>query len=370
MSYSWCEDPALRSDGGVEGGTSVRDGGGGASYDATHADGGPHAPQPGDCPPLSKTSNGWAAIPGLAFEEPTSGGSWNPITVTTAEQLQTLAAAVQPRVILISGTIEIPVLDVSSNKTIRGADAHAMIKGGIRIAGTSTVEADMASNVVIQNLTIDATTAETNTDRAEQDAIMVSYAHHVWIDHVDMVDAPGDLINILHGSDYITVSWSSIRYVNDTRRTAVRIGHADNNAAEDTGRLKVTMHHNWWGDAVAQRMPRVRFGDVHVYNNYYSATANVYAIAAALDSRLVVENNYFDGTPYPHVFFSYNGSASSFTEPTAEMVASGNTYVGAADAPEGKLSGQGPSFVPPYPYELEPADAALKGIVQLCAGPH
>jgi pectate lyase len=59
------------------------------------------------------------------------------------------------------------------------------------------------------------------------------------------------------------------------------VGHSDNNASEDAGRLHVTFHHNWWGQLVHERMPRVRFGRVHVYNNFYNSPGNNYCIRAA-----------------------------------------------------------------------------------------
>lgn len=318
--------------------------------------------------PVSTVVDGWASVPGLGLEAPTTGGIGTPVVVTTDWELKAYAAEAAPYIILVSGTIAVPVLNVASNKTIRGIDSSAKIEGGIRIAGTSTEPGGMVSNVVIQNLTIDAATSDTSPDPDDDDGINISYAHHVWVDHVLLLNAMGDDLEIQHGSDFVTVSWSTFRFISHPRSVGARIGHSDANAAEDAGRLKVTMHHNWWSDAVNQRMPRVRFGDVHVYNNYYSARDNAYCIAAAYESRLLVENNYFDGSLYPHVFFSFTTEAA-FAEPTAEMVATGNKYVGDSDLEGGKQSGQGPSFVPPYTYQLDPAEALLKSAVLRCTGP-
>jgi pectate lyase len=107
-------------------------------------------------------------------------------------------------------------------------------------------------------------------------------------------------------------------------------------------------------------MPRVRFGSVHLYNNYYAARGNNYAIGAGLQALLVIENNYFDGVNDPHLF--YDG------EPTAQIVASDNTYIGVSDT-TAKDTGQGSAFQPPYSAMLAPADAALKDVVTSCAGP-
>ncbi|HYQ44154.1 MAG TPA: hypothetical protein VER11_19365 [Polyangiaceae bacterium] len=322
------------------------------------------------CP--GSSLDGWASVAGFDFDPPVNTPVWQEVSVSNAADLQTYAAAAEPYFIHVSGTIALPVLDVKSNKMIEGVDRDATIEGGIRIAGTSTATADMVSNVVIRNLHINASTSQTATMPVDIDGISVTYAHHVWIDHVDVWDAPGDNIDITHGSDYITVSWSKVRFVTDTNRRGVRVGDSDTNEAEDSGRLKVTFHHNFWTASVNQRMPRVRFGDVHVYDNYYagsSDTPNAYCVAAAINSRLLVENNYFDGVQLPHVFFSFVNSAAVYAEPTAQMVANGNTYVGASDEESGKLSGQGSAFTPPYSVVLEPADTRLKGFLRHCTGP-
>jgi pectate lyase len=325
----------------------------------------------GPCP--TSTMNGWATVAGLGFDPAAATATPAEVVVTDASSLASYAASADPYVIRIAGTIALPVLDVASNKTIMGDDALATLQGGIRIKGTSTDPAGMVSNVVIKNLHINATTSSTSATPDEQDGILISYGHHVWIDHVDVWDATGDNLAVSNGSDFVTVSWSKFRYVYGVRRTGARIGHSDANAAEDAGHLNVTFHHNWWMDSLDQRMPRVRFGQVHVFDNYYSNRNtndpdNTYCVAAAYESSLLVENNFFDEVYNPHVFFSFVGGSASYTEPTAQMVATGNAYVGASDLEAGKLSGQGSAFVPPYSVTLETADDVLRNTIRHCAG--
>jgi pectate lyase len=48
---------------------------------------------------------------------------------------------------------------------------------------------------------------------------------------------------------------------------------------------------------VGQRAPRVRFGQVHVYNNYYfvgSSTPYGYSWGVGIESQIYAENNVFD----------------------------------------------------------------------------
>lgn len=326
----------------------------------------------GPCP--SSDPLGWVSVEGYGFDPAQDSPVPVEVEVSTADDLIAYAGSPQAYTIYVSGEISVRALNVTSNKTIIGTDAFATLNGGIRILGTGTDPSAMVSNVAIKNLHINAQTSDTSTLADEDDGITVAYAHHVLIDHVDVFDAPGDAIDVTNGSDYVTIAWTRFRFVQGQRRTGTRIGNSDANAAEDRGRLRVTLHHNYFMASVDQRMPRVRFGDVHVFDNYYSHTTNkypvnAYCIAAALESRLLVQNNYFDDVQNPHVFFSFMGGSASFTEPTAQMVASGNTYIGRADAEAGKLSGQGDAFVPPYTVTLEPADITLKNMIRQCAGP-
>ena len=76
------------------------------------------------------------------------------------------------------------------------------------------------------------------------------------------------------------------------------LGHDDGNGAQDTGRLKVTYHHNWF-DRTPQRNPRVRFGEpVHVFNNYYVYNTDV-GVACQANAGCVVEGNYFENVEEP-----------------------------------------------------------------------
>src|SRR5262249_55216864 len=66
------------------------------------------------------------------------------------------------------------------------------------------------------------------------------------------------------------------------------------------GKMDVTFHGNWFQNTV-QRMPRVRFGRVHVYNNFYEQTriaTETYRLGdtwqTGTAAKLVTENNLID----------------------------------------------------------------------------
>lgn len=350
---------ATGSGGGATGSGGQGGGGGGAGGEGgqSSGNGGAGGGNIGACP--SSSIIGWATESGHGVAMTTGGGNAAPVTVTTAAELQQYALDPQPQVIQFTGTIAIPELELASNKTIVGLDSAATINGGIRIRGQSEDPAEMISNVILRNFKLNAAMNDNDGD-----GVQIHYAHHVWADHLEVYDASDGNFDIVHGSDFVTVSWTKFYYTNNApaadHRFSTLIGHSDNNASEDTGRLRVTFHHNWWSDSIIERMPRIRFGQIHLFNNYYSAAGNNYTIGAGLQAKAVVENNYFDGVNDPHIF--YNGA------PTAQIVASGNTYIGVSDT-SAKDVGQGSAFDPPYAYSLDTPNGALKDAVKQCAGP-
>ncbi len=89
-------------------------------------------------------------------------------------------------------------------------------------------------------------------------------------------------LDITNGSDYVTASWNRFT---DHDKTML-IG-STNNPSQDLGKLRVTVHHNHFENTL-QRLPRVRFGQVHVYNNYYEVydpRPFVYAWGSACSPR-------------------------------------------------------------------------------------
>jgi pectate lyase len=296
-------------------------------------------------PAVSDEVIGWAAVSGDGVDKTTGGMGGKTVKATSAADLKTYAASAEALVIQIEGTLDVGTLDVVSNKSLIGVGANALIKGGIRVRPIKSDD-PIVSNVVIRNLSIDATTS--NPDDGG-DGIHIERAHHVWIDHCDVWNASDGNTDVTHGSNWITVSWTKYHYTasapkNDHRFSNL-IGHSENATDTDRGRLKVTYHHNFWSEGVEQRMPRVRFGDVHVFNNYVNAPGAIATVAAGTEAKLVVENNHFQSVNDAHFF--HEGSA------TAQIAAKGNAYVNTT----GKRDiGQGSAFTPPYPYELDPVE--------------
>ena len=98
-------------------------------------------------------------------------------------------------------------------------------------------------------------------------------------------------MDISNAADLITVSYNSFH---DHDKLGL-VGSSDS-ATADIGHLRVTYHHNYYKNVV-QRAPRVRFGQVHIYNNYYEgSTSGTYAYSyswgVGKSSKIYAQNNY------------------------------------------------------------------------------
>jgi pectate lyase len=54
------------------------------------------------------------------------------------------------------------------------------------------------------------------------------------------------------------------------------------------------MHHNWYAEGVRGRMPRVRYGHVHIYNSYFNSAGNGYCIGTGFECHIRLENSCFE----------------------------------------------------------------------------
>jgi len=328
--------------------------GGSATDSSSATDGSSAAGVSAGCPAALV---GWAAVSGDGVSSTSGGGSATPVRPTTAAQLTAYASDSQARVIEIAGTFDVPRLDVKSNKTLVGIGTNATINGGVRIRGSSSA---FVKNVIVRNLRINGSPSD-----VDDDAMQIHYAHHVWVDHCEIWDASDGNLDIVHGSNWVTVSWTKFRYTSaapaSDHKFSNLIGHSDSNTAEDSGRLKVTLHHDWWAEGVVERMPRVRFGQVHAFNNYFTSSGNNYCIRAGRDAHILAERNYFQGVKDP---LEFNSSAD---QATANITARDNVFKSTSGSQS--TGGGGAAFTnPPYSAAMDAA-SNVPSVVQSCVGP-
>ena len=258
-------------------------------------------------------------------------------------------------------------LKLSSNTTIVGIGSDAkIVKGNIWIGPE-------AENVIIRNIAfedafdyftgwdpgdsfkvdksypgcqdafVDASTGPQKCPggrwNSEYDSLWLSGAERVWVDHCTFNDGDRSdkkfppnfpfphnevtqkiqhhdgMLDITLGSNFVTVSNN---HFHDHDKSSL-MGGSDSLDKVDGGKLKVTFRHNLYDNA-GQRLPRVRFGQVHTYNNHYIGDAagldnaklgayqnhlnaidahnkgNIWrgAFGIGKESAIFSENNYFD----------------------------------------------------------------------------
>jgi pectate lyase len=262
---------------------------------------------------------GWATQNGGT----TGGGTATPVTVKTISELQTQAKSSGAKVIYVEGTLSGRVT-VASDKTIFGKPG-ALLIGGFDIKD--------AKNVIVRNMKVQGPGA---VDVDGVDCILVDNSTNVWLDHLEIWDGQDGNMDIVNGSNYISVTWTKFRYTSASKNHMFcnLLGNSDSKTT-DAGKIKVTMQYNWWAEKVLERMPRVRFGQVHVVNNLFTSTGNGHCVRAGLKADLLVESNVFIGVTKPIDLYENN-----FTAVTARNNIFTNT--------SGNTEGKGTSFTPPY----------------------
>lgn len=245
-----------------------------------------------------------------------------------AELLAALAGG-DSRIVRVVGVIDMsegrPYVD-SADQKLRGAvrlPANTTLLGIGSNAGFVNANVHVAGveQVVIRNLHFrnpcdvgpvwDPNDGPKGNWNSLFDSITVSASRHVWIDHNSFSDAPqtddtlptengmlrqchDGALDINQGADLVTVSYN--RFAQHEKNTLV--GSSDK-AAADEGRLRVTFHHNLY-EHVASRAPRVRFGKVHLFNNYHAgdrkhaAYAHEYSVGVGKQAAIVSHNNAYD----------------------------------------------------------------------------
>jgi pectate lyase len=284
--------------------------------------------------------------------------------MTTIAALRDAVSGTTARVVHLSGTVDTgdTALSIGSNKTLRGVDKNAKIVGGIVISGQS--------NVIIQNLTVQGK----GQGYYPADSAAASGSHHLWFDHLNILDGGDGILDLTNGSDRATVSWCKFWYTNSTHthRLALLFGNSSEKCDVDTGKNNHTVHHSWFSTLVDQRMLRLLFGKGHVFNNYYNAPGNEYCVGSGSWGSILIENNYFKDVNSPHQF---QDGHPSFMKATGNVYdnTTGNkdTGRGGTDAASTTCEialGEPGEWAPSYAYKLDAA-ASVPGVMTKCAGP-
>jgi len=286
-------------------------------------------------------ADGYANVGGTT----TGGGSGPTVTVTTLAQLTSAAQDDVARNVRVSGTINLGSSNfrVGSNKTITGVGANSGFTGNLQCRNEN--------NIILQNLRF------TNPNSVgDGDGLTIYHSTHVFVTHCTFTQCGDGALDLTHGTDNVTVSWCKFQYTSNTGHNFVNlVGHSDNNASEDTGKLHITFHHNWWSTLCVERMPRTRFGRIHTYNNYFGVSGNNNCIRSSIQAEIRSQNNSFENAKTPFQKFA---SSSSTGSQVGKINHSGSLFVNCTDVQNFSDS----VFTPPYSFSLAAA-STVKGTV-------
>jgi pectate lyase len=223
------------------------------------------------------------------------GSNGQSVTAATLEDLKRYLGSPDPYVVSFSGLIEgDDAVTVTSNKTLLGVGTTAHLKG-------IGLEINAARNVIIRNVAISHIVAA--SAGPANDAIEITGgAKNIWIDHCELFselvadkDYYDGLLDIKNAAAFITISWTVIH----DHWKASLISSGDEQVGDTA--IRVTYHHNYFHDC-GSRLPSIRFGKAHVFNNYYRNNSNT-GINSRMGAVVKVESNLFETTSDPLGFW-------------------------------------------------------------------
>lgn len=309
---------------------------------------------------------GFATVNADGIATTTGGEGGTSATITNITDLHEWAKGreknTSPQVLYISGKIETTDASLSLVTIKNGANISIIGTNGGELKGVGLNIRDY-NNVIVRNLKI-------HEVLYPNDGLTLDNVNHAWVDHNEFyslnksgitVDTYDGLFDIKKGARYITVSWN----VFHDHKKVLLIGHTDNTGAQaEDSQIKVTIHHNYFYNNDG-RNPSLRFGTVHLYNNYFKILYD-YGIAVRQGAHALIENNVYQDVVTPIATDKFDGPAGYACE-------KGNIFdhVGASSiTQEGCEWWTGTNL--PYKYTLDKAEdvpALLIKDAGLCQNP-
>lgn len=375
--------------GGMAGDGDFNPGAGGAVLPFPASGGGAGLPEgSGGSAPVDCGVPSYSDVPLGYGKNTTGGGSSTPIVVSSFEEATAALEAYRADfkegarsslVLHYDGTFNFSsITDVCAQHLkepqlleVKEMD-NVTILGLSGSSGNFGVRINRAKNVIVRNMTLGLLPGGDYAD-----AIMIEGngtsgdVENVWIDHNDLFsstkddcDGAGDtefdgLIDVKSGARYITISYN---YLHEHQKTTL-VGFSDNDLTD----RYVTYHHNWF-ENLASRTPLLRYGYVHVVNNYFNQISSS-GINVRNDGVALIEANFFEYVHNP-VTSRYSdlagywdlrdntvGEGVTWSE-SSDTLANAEDWQSTVAFPEGELT---------YSFVADPS-ACVKQIVQATAG--
>lgn len=297
------------------------------------------------------------------------------VTVSTGAELNNVLLATnatykdKPLIVYINGHI---TWENSNNAEIRLRRSNVSIIGlaNAEFSGVGISISNGASNIVIRNLLMH----EVPQAHGQGDHINLNgqdgAVSNIWIDHNEFYNdltVDKDLYDeLVSGRSRVHNVTISNNYLHDSQKTSLW-GSSDDAAEEDVGRT-ISYHHNYWKNVVS-RLPLFRFGEGHLWNNYYSGVTGS-AINSRMGAKLRIDNNVFENVKNPILSVDstsigyWNATGNTFTS-----VSWGGTSATSCATPPCYAGGNAATtdYQPPYTYTAQDT-STVKAYVMENAG--
>lgn len=295
-----------------------------------------------------------------------------------------------PRVVRLAGDIDLAglangtpgkdlkrtgIIRPRSYTTLEGPPDGAVLKGGI-------IELKRAENIIVRNLRFRGLWEHDPSGEYDElgwDYLRLSSSRRVWIDRCDFGRVYDGHLDIIHGSDLVTVSRCVFSGEDGGfQKKCMLIGNSPSEKARaiDRGHLNVTIHGCWFRD-IGGRAPRLRHGNVHFLNNLVENAGS--GTVSVCGGATLVEGCLYRDCKLPTAF--------SYADDTAEKGRGGSIRIlGSLDVDKhsgdrfrnypadfvfntpAEFTWDGDRSKLPYPYEAVPA-AEVEALVKRETGP-
>ncbi|RSK36243.1 pectate lyase family protein [Hymenobacter metallilatus] len=302
-------------------------------------------------------AQGWASQNGGT----TGGGTATPTVVATYAQLKAALENSSVKVVQVNGTITIPSggrisLQDQTGKTLFGSAGARLVSADQSQNNSGILYVKRCRNILLRNLVFEGPGAY---DTDGWDNCTLDASTNVWVDHCEFRDGVDGNFDIKNASDYITVSWTKFAYLkapraggsggSDDHRFSNLIGSSDG-ATGDRGKLRITFARCWWAPGCVARMPRVRFGKVHVVNSLFNSPASKSGVQAGFEADIRIQANVFESVTNPIDLMDQKSTA-------VQEISNLFTSVSGAKVGNGKTA-----FTPPYTVSVLAASSVKSAV--------
>ncbi len=302
------------------------------------------------------------------------------VGVSTGVQIQNALSSVEfsdrPLTLYVDDLI---TWENSNNSNINIQRDDVTLVGRSGNAGLEGVGLELgngASNVIIRNLELRLVPQA----HGEGDLINLDGRNgdvsNIWIDHNEMYNsrtAPteagcgmdenchkdyyDELVSGRGAVKNVTISYN---YLHDSWKTSLW-GSSDS-AEEDAGRT-ITFHHNYWHNNNS-RMPLFRYGEAHVFNNYYHDVDGS-AINSRMGAEIRVDGNVFENVNHPITSqFSEERGFWDVEDNIFENVTASGSCPTTGSECLGAHEESTTAYIPGYVYDIMPASEVRDYVVQ------